>query len=189
MIYDLYITYKCNWFCEYCIIDTHNKKKEIEEVYREIINIPDGSRVCIMGGEPGTVEKLHIDNIIYKLKEKNCSLELMTNGLFLERYPEHIDSFDYILYHCSENLDSDFKRYKDKNIEYQITVSDNNFKNLSSFFKKNSDIIFRVFSASKGPISKRGNYLSMKNKIELATKYKKHISKDSIAKILERCST
>ena len=187
MEYDLFVTYSCNWNCDYCIVDTHNNYKNIEDVYREIENIKVSSRVCILGGEPGMLSEEQVSKIIGDLQDKNCTLELMTNGLFLERYPQYIESFDYILYHCSEDLEDDIKIYYNDNIEYQITVTDNNFKNIDSFFKQYPDIKFRVFGASKGPINKPGNFLSMKNKVKLAREYKDHITKESIIKILEAC--
>lgn len=187
MIYELFVTYKCNWHCEYCIVDTHNRNVDIEDVYREVKYIPEGTRVALIGGEPGMLSKDQVVKIIKELQEKNCPLELMTNGLFLEKYPEHIKDFEYILYHCSENLDNDIKVYKEKNIEHQLTITDNNFKNLDSFFEKYPNIKFRVFGASKSPIKKEGNFLSMKNKVKLGTKYKDHITKESIIKVLEAC--
>ena len=48
----LYITFKCNWSCDYCIMDTHNIK-EPENILDLVNNIPLNSKGCITAGEPG----------------------------------------------------------------------------------------------------------------------------------------
>ena len=51
--YTIYFTCKCNWNCNYCIMDTHNIKNEPKNILENINNIEDNLFVSISGGEPG----------------------------------------------------------------------------------------------------------------------------------------
>lgn len=103
--YFLAVTHKCNWFCDYCIVDTHNAPFiSTNDVLREIDRYEENSDVSISGGEPGSISKNAWRLILAKLKEKKCNLDLLTNGLMFKNHPEIIGEFNEILYHCSEDL-------------------------------------------------------------------------------------
>lgn len=189
--YDLYLTHKCNWFCEYCVIDTHNLPYlSTETVLKNLEEIPNNARVKLFGGEPGMAQPELVHKVMQRLKEKNCSTFLSTNGLFLKRFPEYNNSFDEILYHCSETLeDPNFERYENfNNIKYQITVSDKDYVNLDNFLKYNNDLKFSIYSAQQGPITKDGNTLSRKYTIEIVKKYMKQINRDSLQNLFNVCN-
>jgi hypothetical protein len=185
--FDLYITW--DWNCEYCIVNTHNNPKiHNDDLIKSCNNIPEKSVVKIIGGEPGMASKNTLEMIFNILDKKNCTYTLATNGLFLKRYPEYVSKFSAILYHCSENLlEHDFERYE--NIDYQITVTDNNLCNLEDFLASNKDLIFNLFAASRSPIPVKGNTLSKKNAIKILMKYRKQLTKECIKSILGRCGS
>ncbi len=186
--YELFLTYKCNWDCEYCVVDTHNQPKiQDAALLEEVDNIPDGSIVKFMGGEPGMIEKSLLLVVMKKLKDKNCQLEIDTNGLFLEKYPEYTEHFLNVLYHCSENLEDDVLYYPYPNIEYQITVTDNNHHNLEEFLKRNPGT-FSIYGAQKSIINIEGNFLSKRRAINIIREHKERLNPKCIGNLLERCS-
>ena len=147
---ELNITFNCNWNCDYCISDTHKQKeKSIESVIKEIDEFPEEVRsVSLSGGEPGLLPKKHIDIIIKKLKEKKLTIDLMTNGLFLERYAEYIEYIDEIFYHCVEDPSKkdSFKKYADimskENRYYVLVITNENFDDVQYYIDSYNDIKF-----------------------------------------------
>lgn len=182
MEYELVVTYKCNWNCKYCAVDTHNQKTISNDmILDKISKIQNSSTVTLSGGEVGTMSKDSIIMIINELKKKDCRISLNTNGLFIKKYPELLREFEYILYHCSENLkeieilphefDSSFT-------QYMIVVSDINFNNLGSFLNKYRDMLFDIVPSTM-PEGIKLDTLSNKNKIAIFTKYHKHMTDES----------
>lgn len=118
---ELPVTNRCNWFCSYCLVDTHNRDLlPIEEVLKTISEIPDGTSVTLSGGEPGMLERKNIELIIQKLQEKNCNIDLLTNGLFLTRYNDLLVNISEVFYHCIEDIPSFIKNNKE--IDFGINL-------------------------------------------------------------------
>lgn len=187
---DLMLTYKCNWFCEYCIVDTHNQPEiTTEMLYKKVDAIHDNSIVNLFGGEPGMLTKTVITRIMDTFEEKNCELMLSTNGLFIEKFPEYLDRFENILYHCTEDLDEyDFKRYPElNNLEYQVTVTDNNYHKLEGLLDANPDIKFSVFGATSNPMKVNGNTLSKRRTLEIMMKHKDRLNKKCWKNLFSHC--
>lgn len=110
---ELVITYKCNWFCDYCLNDTHHQpERSFQEVLEDANNIPPNTEVTISGGETGLMSRKRLQEIIDVLEAKNCQLDLLTNGLFIKKHEPLLKHFTEVWYHCLEYLNDD------KEIEY-----------------------------------------------------------------------
>jgi hypothetical protein len=132
----------------------------------------------------------YLNNIISKLKEKQCSIEVNTNGLFISKYSKFFyDDIHSFFYHCSENLDPDTEieiyNDPDNKINYMIVVTDNNLKNLDNFLKKYNFIKFNVLAGAITYYSKIG--LSKINGIRIWNKYKNIITPESKSFLLNGC--
>lgn len=189
---DLLTTFKCNWDCEYCIVDTHRQPEiTTEMLMKKVDSIEPNSIVKLFGGEPGMLSKKVVKEVIEKLEAKNCELMLSTNGLFMERHYEYCDRFVNILYHCSEDLDEEdhnFKRYPEfEEIEYQLTVTDNNYHKLEAFLDANKDIKFSVFGATSNPIPVIGNTLAKRKTLEIMMKHKDRLNKKCWKNLFSHC--
>lgn len=177
---ELVVTWVCNWHCPYCAVDTHSRANlSLADVMDKISLIPDGSRVTLSGGEVGTMQRIHIQQIIQTLSDKQCELSLNTNGLFLKRYPDLVSTFAEVLYHCSENLDpAKIPKYDYPNVEYMIIVTDRNIKNLPAFLHINSDITFHIV-ASTLPKGIDGDILSNANRYHVVTTHHNRMTTES----------
>lgn len=185
--YELIITYKCNWDCNYCCVNTHSKS-EPNNIFKNIDKIENNSIVTLSGGEPGMLSKKKIYDIINKLIEKNCIICLNTNGLFIKKYKDLLKYFDKINYHISQNVEIEdefiiLENYY--NVDYILIINDNNYKNIELFFDKYPNILFNIIPASNpedgmidGPELTKG----MRNLI--VTKYYKHLNKESKYRML-----
>jgi len=158
MNYELSVTFKCNWNCDYCISYTHAQpEKTFETVLEEINNLPDSIKsVTISGGEPGILSKDRLSIIIDNLKEKNLKIDLMTNGLFFENHPEFIQDIDEIFYHVVEDLSTkkDFKLYSDimnKDNRYYILVAINeSFEDIQYYIDNYPELDFLILGDYRG---------------------------------------
>lgn len=188
--YTIYFTFKCNWDCDYCIMDTHNQN-EPQNIIENAKSINNNSFVSISGGEPGLGKKNIVEEVFAILINKNCTIHLNTNGVFLEKFPHLLKHVNSITYHCSEYLDDpNFKRYPHlEQLSYEITVTDDMMEKLDNFFEKNSDLQFLVFSADKkyNKYGKVNKHLSKANIIKIYKKYKKFILNESLSKLFESC--
>jgi len=184
--YCLTVTYKCQWHCPYCITDTHSKSIEYDQVLDNIKRIPDRAHVSLSGGEPGMLPTGKIIEVINRLREKQCVVQVNSNGLIFKR-PAIVDMVDFIFYHCSENLDIDdevVKDYPDKT-QYMVVVTDNNIDKLRSFLDKHNDIHISIYAAKEVPVNgKVGEHLSKKNAIRLVREFKDYIKPDEVPHIL-----
>ena len=185
---EIVVTYKCNWNCSYCCVDTHNQPEPTtNEVDNKFLKITKDSNITLSGGEVGLLSKDRIVSILNKLKEIGvASISLNTNGLFLKKYPELIEEFQTILYHSSPELDEDDEilRFPDnKNIEYLLIVTDDILPKLDKFLSKNSDLIFNVVGASN-PIGINKPILSKENRRFLMKKFSNRITKESALRLI-----
>ena len=179
--YELVITYKCNWFCDYCAVDTHNQKEP--NISNKIDLIEDGSNVTLSGGELGLLKEDKLLKIIKILLNKNCNLAINTNGLFIKVHPKLFKYFEYILYHCSENLNiidipidllpNEIKHKTD----YLLVLTDNNIDNLDSFLKRYPYVFKMVPSTMPNGI--KGTILSKYNYFKILKKYYKFMDNES----------
>lgn len=181
------LTHECNWNCPYCAIRTHEQQNiTIEQMFSKIQSIPSNSVVTLSGGEPGLIDKKYIKQIIEMLKTKHCILNLNTNGMFLEKYPELVSNFKEVVYHCSQNLDANDKiiRQKfDSCIRYMIIVNDENYHKLDQFLNVNDDIIFDIVQATYNDAN--GVKLSSINKNKLIVKYASRMTKESFHRLFK----
>ena len=136
----LHVTWRCNWDCDYCITDTHNKPKLGEsELWSKISQVPWGSDVSLTGGEPGLVP-LKKWNIIIPYLKKHCnSVNMNTNGLFLQKYwNELYHDIDHFVYHCSQDMEEPIQYYPPDprgKIEYSVIITSRNKDNLPGFMR------------------------------------------------------
>ena len=191
--YTLYLTYRCNWKCSYCITDTHNQP-EPQDIIEKIKTIENGSWVSISGGEPGLAKAETVRLAFELLTKKECIIHLNTNGKFLNTYPQYLKDINSITYHVfADEVQPFFRRYpelEDK-LDYALTVTDQMMDHLDTFFKINQDLKFCVFSADMrvnedGTIN---NFLDKKNILKIYSKYKSYITPDSLDKLFGKCVT
>lgn len=179
---ELVVTWVCNWDCEYCCVDTHNRGKlMMEEVKDKIKKIDYGCNVTISGGEPGALKRKDIDYILGELDKKNCTPSINTNGTFLRKYPDLINKFDDILYHCSENIDINDELIEG-DFNYLLIVTDNNIQNLDAFLEKHKLKKFNLVAATN-PEGIDKCVLSTKNKYNMLKKHHKQMTEESIKRI------
>ena len=189
--YCLLITFKCDWDCSYCIVDTHNQHEPTYyEIFDMIDNIKDGSIVSIAGGEPGMAKRELIVEILDRLEKKNCSIQMDTNGLFIKRYPDLVERISYFFYHCSDTLNI-FDIYRPDiktDIDYVIVADDTNFKFIKNFLEYNKDLNIHVHRARLPRKDHRTN-LSTKNALILYQEIKHLINKESILHLIGEVSS
>lgn len=166
--YWIHITNKCNWFCDYCLADTHNTNEvDFSKLTKVINNIKNKSLVSLTGGEVGILPPEKINTIFNILNNKQCDICIDTNGTFIENYPEYYNKVVDYFYHCSEKLDNTIKEFNDPDnkITYMIVVSDSNFENAFEFIENNSDYLLHVHGAMSN--GNKGDTLSRKNAFKL----------------------
>lgn len=182
------ITWVCNWRCEYCAVDTHHRPSmSMSEVQDKAVSIPDGSVVTLSGGEVGTMKRADVEWVITTLKNKDCSLRINTNGLFIKRYGDLLHHFDLVLYHCTENMELDREIIIDTtgaNVEYLVIVTDNNFGNIGPFLDKYPSIEFHLVGSSM-PEGISGPTLSQHMKYKMLTLYHSRMSTDSKRRVFQ----
>ncbi|RLA76997.1 MAG: hypothetical protein DRG78_18055 [Epsilonproteobacteria bacterium] len=177
----LSITFECNWDCEYCVATTHEKEKIQEEELLKTVNMIDNNMaVTLTGGEPGLIKKELLDKIIIILLDKKCRIDVVTNGLFLKKFPEYYDTVEDYLYHVSIDMETpgdiiDFYNPKDK-IDYMVVVTDKNMDNLEDYLNA-TDKYIQIHGAYTLP-GKIG--LSKFNTLKLIQKYKNYIKKEDL---------
>jgi len=180
----LVLTYQCNWACEYCIVDTHDQiPKEMNEVLAEIETYEENSSVTLGGGEPGMLGRADLQIIFNKLKEKNITIDLLTNGLFLKKYPELLIEIDEVFYHCVEDLTlkKDIELFDKDNLHYILVASSDNLgEDLEYYFNKYPDIEF-VLSANVKP----GERVEINKFLTFIKKYPNNISKRTMIEFIK----
>lgn len=188
--YVIPVTFKCNQHCSYCAIqNTYDYRDIVEhsEVLSKIKLVPDNSIVTLTGGEPGLLEYDALNEYIHCLVDKHCILYLETNGLFITRHYQLCRYFHEILYHCTIDIDLSEDIIFDKTLplRYLLIVTDVNFSRLGNFLKKYNNIRFDIIAATypyKDQIT--GPTLSNINRHKIIATYNKHMTKDSIKRML-----
>jgi organic radical activating enzyme len=184
----LVVTNKCNWFCDYCSMDTHNRSISFNEVKQIVDNLESNLNVCLTGGEPGLLKSSQMDYIINELKKKNTNIELTTNGMFFKNHSKHLKDINHILYHCTEDMEGEIfipDNVDLSKVEFMVVVTDKNLKNLKSFLEKYNQIKFRLYKGDEHIVNGvKGPSLSIKNAINIIREFKNIISEDSPACLL-----
>jgi len=183
--YTLYVTYKCNWRCDYCSEDTWNRPR-VNNLQEKLDAIVEGSDVSITGGEPGILPKDIMEDVIRQLKEKKCIINVNTNGTFFKRFKYLDEQVDSYLYHCSEQLEDEEIIIPDidqNKIQYMLVITDDNMDRLEYYVSKYPNINFLVFGAD----NVIGKGLSRKNGFEISRKYRGRIDDDSHIHLITTC--
>lgn len=172
------VTYDCNWDCPYCIADTHaTGHVDFSDAIKFVESLEPNSYAVISGGEPGLLTDNQLLDVISILRKKNCKIKINTNGEIF-KYPEVVAAVDSVWYHCSVNMDID--DYVNKNFlektRFIVIVTDNNIKNLDGFLSKHDDIRIGIIPARKGRMNRKGETLSIHNRMKLINKYKDRMS-------------
>ena len=182
---ELVVTWVCNWNCDYCCVDTHNRPKmSMDDVRAKLDKVIPGYNVTLSGGEVGSMKREDIEYILSELKAKGCSPSINTNGLFIKRYRDLLCHFDTILYHCSENLDinDDIIIDPELDLQYLLIVTDNNYHKLGAFLDKYPDIQFNLVAATN-PEGINGVTLSTPLKHRMLKEFHSRMTKDSIKRV------
>lgn len=124
---ELSLTNKCQWHCDYCVADIHNQPlRPYEDVLGEAKEISPCTEVTFSGGEPGLLKKEQIMELIGILKSKGCPIDLLTNGLFIKRFPDLLKHFGKVHYHCIEYIGDDIEFPDRDDVIYCVVVEDKN---------------------------------------------------------------
>ena len=184
---ELVVTWVCNWHCDYCCVDTHNRPKlTMDEVKAKLDKVIPGYNVTLSGGEVGSMKRSDIEYILDELEKKGCRPSINTNGLFIKRYRDLLPRFDTILYHCSENLDLEEEIIIDPelNLQYLLIVTDTNFDKLEAFINRYPDIEFHLVAATM-PEGINGVTLSSKLKHAMLTRFHKRMTAESQVRVFK----
>jgi len=177
--YEINLTWECNWNCKYCIVDTHKRpRKKFEDLIQELENLPNGTSVTLGGGEPGMLSRDEITKVINLLNSKNIIMDLLTNGLFLKKYPHLLHNFKEVLYHCVEDMREDkeieFPNFLDTSFDlyYVLVIArEEDYKNILKYFKAYPDIKFVVNANTK-----KSEALGIGRFLKFIKKYENHIN-------------
>ena len=184
---ELVVTWTCNWFCDYCCVDTHNRPTlTMDDVKAKLDKVIPGYNVTLSGGEVGSMKRHEIEYILSELEKKGCRPSINTNGLFIKRYRDLLPRFDTVLYHCSENLDLDDELIIDAtlNLQYLLIVTDSNFYKLEAFLNKYPDIEFNLVAATM-PEGITGTVLSTKLKHAMIARHHKRMTEESKLRVFK----
>lgn len=190
--YCIMVTYKCQWDCKYCIVNTHSQPEvDFKTLQQKLSQIPNGAEVSLSGGEPGLLDKESMKYVFETLIEKQCYIKVNTNGLFFKTYPEYDKYVRSYLYHFSENLVLEQNYYiptvDHSKITFMLVVTNENTVRLEDFLNKFNTLKFSIFSAVKNNIEDDTNILSKKNAFDIFKKYKHRINKESYSSLLLTC--
>ena len=204
-IFEIEITYKCNWNCEYCCVQTHTKKalsneeiiNNLKESSNNFIDL-NGGALTISGGEPSLADPELIREIYNLSKEYNFQLSLNSNGRIF--YPKVYPIFKDIMkdieinWHVSENC----KWFEDihwilsliekdsLNVQPMLVVTNNNVINLDNFmdkWTKTAKTIKILIVPASNPYTGR-IYLDKNHQKVIYNKYKKHLTPESKLRLI-----
>lgn len=170
MIYEINITYKCNWGCSYCSMkDRLFKPIDEDKIISLISSLPDGSYLTLSGGEPGLCRKEYILKLLSIARKKSLRLSLNTNGTFIKRYNEFLNEFEKINLHL--DISKSYTIEKNKKINYVVILTSSNLNDILNFVKQ-YDVKFDIIpsthydqritddTVSNFPISVLENYMT-----------------------------
>lgn len=204
-VFEIETTYKCNWNCEYCCVQTHTKRalsneKILNNLKKSSNNYIDlnGGALTISGGEPSLTDPELIKEIYNLSKEHSFQLSLNTNGRIF--YPKVYPIFKDIMkdieinWHVSENCEW-FEHIdwilslieKDSLIvQPMLVVTNNNVINLDNFMdnwsKMTKDIKILIVPASNPYTGKI--YLDTEHQKSIYNKYKKYLTPESKLRLI-----
>jgi len=194
--YGISVTYKCNWFCDYCIVNTHAQPEvTFDEVKKKLENIENGSKVSITGGEPGLASKEIIEYTIDYLYKNKCIIEINTNGEFFKHFYYLDNKIDHYFYHISEDLKSLVlvPNINHDKIHFMITVTDDMMDRIDDFLIEYDKLVdkkifmYAAFNLLGNNKDWQPKSLSKKNVLKLISKYKNVIDDECIEYIFESC--
>ncbi len=200
--FEIEITYKCNWNCEYCCVQTHTKRalsnekilNNLKESSNNFIDL-NGGALTISGGEPSLADPELIREIYNLSKEHNFQLSLNTNGRIF--YPNIYPIFKDMLkdieinWHVSEKCDwSDKINWilslieKDSlKVQPMLVVTNKNIINLDTFMVNwPKDIKILIVPASNPYNGKI--YLDTEHQKSIYNKYKKYLTPESKLRLI-----
>ena len=201
-IFEIEITYKCNWNCEYCCVQTHTKKalsneEIINNLKKSSNNFIDlnGGALTISGGEPSLADSELIKEIYNLSKEYNFQLSLNSNGRIF--YPKVYSIFKDIMkdieinWHVSENC----KWFEDihwilsliekdsLNVQPMLVVTNNNVINLDNFMDKWTKTTKILIVPASNPYNGK-IYLNTEHQKSIYNKYKKYLTQESKLRLI-----
>lgn len=190
--YCLSVTYQCNWDCNYCCADTHNRKEPSRDFLDFRLNeIEPESDVSITGGEPGLIPDELMSHIFDSLEAKNCRITVNTNGLFFKKHAKYIPRVAEFLYHCTLTFKNKVwlpEGWEKLNIDFMCVVADDTVDRLKSFLEKNKHLKIAVYSADRHIVNgKPGVSLSHKNRIRAYQECKEYIREDMVEFLFNTC--
>lgn len=201
-MFEIEITYKCNWNCEYCCVQTHTKKAfQNEEIINNLKkssnNFIDlnGGALTISGGEPSLADSELIKEIYNLSKEHNFQLLLNSNGriFYPKVYPIFKDMIKdiEINWHVSENCEWFDNIYwilslieKDSlNVQPMLVVTNNNIINLDNFMNNWPKTIKILIVPASNPYTGK-IYLDTEHQKSIYNKYKKYLTPESKLRLI-----
>lgn len=187
--YALTLTYKCNWSCCYCAVNNKHDFKEVvthEEVLDKLSKVPAFSNVTLFGGEPGLVERQHIEQYLQILEHKSCKMWLETNGMFLKNFPDLVGKFEEVIWHCCSEIKPNIKIQKTdfNNVRYMVIVHDLNVDSLARFLDLNNDMQFDIIEATYPYEEMDGPRLSSKNKNYVISHFGSKMTRESLHRLI-----
>ena len=201
-IFEIEITYKCNWNCEYCCVQTHTKKalsneEIINNLKKSSNNFIDlnGGALTISGGEPSLADSKLIKEIYNLSKEYNFQLSLNSNGRIF--YPKVYSIFKDIMkdieinWHVSENCKWSEDIHwilslieKDSlNVQPMLVVTNNNIINLDNFMNNWPKTIKILIVPASNPYTGK-IYLDTEHQKSIYNKYKKYLTPESKLRLI-----
>ena len=201
-VFEIETTYKCNWNCEYCCVQTHTKRalsnekilNNLKESSNNFIDL-NGGILTISGGEPSLADPELIREIYNLSKEHNFQLSLNTNGRIF--YPKVYPIFKDIMkdieinWHVSEkcvwfdkiNWILSLIEKDSLIVQPMLVVTNNNVINLDNFMVSwPKDIKLLIVPASNPYTGKI--YLDENHQKGIYNKYKKHLTSESKLRLI-----
>jgi len=149
--FNLFLTAKCNWSCEYCFRGDSNVMKTIDPKTNDrilkyapvIASLTDN--VFFTGGEMGTVKPSILDFLFETFKEH--TIRLATNGAWFKTpsFKKYKDRDDlHILYHCVENLtdEIEYETVDVPRVKWDFVVTEDNWRDMKIILEKYPHITF-----------------------------------------------
>lgn len=143
---ELPVTYKCDWHCSYCCAFTHDQPDvNFDELIEKAIELPAGTYVSLTGGEPGLLSKTKMNKLIKILKDKDCVIDVLTNGLFIKKHRDLMKYMGKVVYHCLEYLNDGEIQFPNEDVDYVLIVEPHDLEeNVLKVMDKYPNIRFRL---------------------------------------------